>query len=95
MMPGIDPRIFPIEGDLHLEAVWYRERKIGDLVGYVQGLADLLELRNVVANDRQLVCLDGCRLDKDKDRPRVEFTLSRVEQTVSREPKDDDQQTLL
>lgn len=94
MMPGIDARIFPIEGDLHIQATFYRERAIGDLIGYMQGVADLLEKRQVIANDRQLVCWDGSRLDKDKERPRVELTLRRVEQGVSQQGGVDAQEVL-
>lgn len=69
---------YPIEAELHCCAVFYRERAIGDLTGYMQGLADLLEQRQIVKNDRQLVCWDGSRMDKDKERPRVELTLTEV-----------------
>ena len=91
MMPGIDPRIFPIKGELHIRATFYRESKIGDLVGFMQGIADLLEKRQVVVNDRQLVNWDGTRLDKDKSRPRVELTLSRATSVVPRSPENADQ----
>jgi len=69
---------YPIEGDVHVCATFYRQRAAGDLLGYEQGLADLLQDRKIVKNDRQIVDWDGSRLNKDKERPRVEFTLTEV-----------------
>lgn len=76
-----------IDCDVHITAVFYRERAAGDLLGYEQGLADLLEQRKVIVNDRQLVCWDGSKLDKDKERPRVELMLHRVGEDVPPETK--------
>jgi len=56
-------------------AVFYRDRNHGDAVGYYQGLADLLEKRGVLKNDRQIVDWRGSQLLKDSRRPRVELTL--------------------
>lgn len=53
-----------------------RDADRGDLVGYLQGLADLLEKRGVVANDKWIQSWDGSRLAKDKANPRVELTLT-------------------
>ena len=79
MTPGIDPSEFPIAVDLHIKAVVYRQRAVGDWLGFMQGLADLLQDRNVVVNDRQFICWDESRLDKDRDNPRVEVTLRELE----------------
>jgi len=57
-------------------AHFYRDANRGDAVGYYQGLADLLEKRGIISNDKWLVGWDGSRLLKDKDNPRVEITLT-------------------
>ena len=57
-------------------ATFYRDRNTGDAVGYYQGLADLLQKRGVISDDKWLVSWDGSRLKKDADNPRVEITLS-------------------
>jgi Holliday junction resolvase RusA-like endonuclease len=59
-------------------ARFYRDADRGDLVGYQQGLADLLEKRGVLKNDRQIVSWDGSRLLKDATHPRVELWLKEV-----------------
>lgn len=56
-------------------AKFYRDANRGDAVGYYQGLADLLEKRGVIKNDRQIVDWNGSELLKDSTRPRVELTL--------------------
>jgi hypothetical protein len=58
--------------------LFYRDAERGDAVGYYQGLADLLEKRGVVANDRLIMSWDGSRLLKDSANPRVELTLEEV-----------------
>lgn len=63
-------------------ALFYRDAKRGDAVGYYQGLADLLEKRGVIPDDKWLVAWDGSRLEVDRDNPRVEITL-----TPLKEPK--------
>jgi hypothetical protein len=64
-----------LTADVNLRAVFYRERRVGDLLGYLDGLADLLEQRRIVVNDRQFVGFDGSRLDYDKGNPRVELVM--------------------
>ena len=51
--PGIHPVGYPV----NCRALFYRDRRIGDAVGYYQGLADLLEKRGVVEDDKWIVCL--------------------------------------
>lgn len=63
---------------LNATALFYRDRDVGDAVGYYQGLADLLEKRGVVANDKWIRSWDGSRLLKDAANPRVELTLTPV-----------------
>lgn len=59
-------------------AIFYREKDLGDAVGYYQGLADALEAAGVVTDDKWIVQWDGSRLRKDKQRPRIEVTLTAV-----------------
>lgn len=64
-----------IDESVNCRALFYRDADRGDAVGYYQGLADLLEKRGIVADDRQIVSWDGSRLLKDATNPRVELTL--------------------
>ena len=69
---------FPVSGDVNCRALFYRDANRGDAVGFYQGLADLLEKRGVLVNDRQIVSWDGSRLLKDAANPRVEIELTEV-----------------
>ena len=70
-----DPRVYPIESLVSIEALFYRQADVGDASGYYQGLADLLEKRKILKNDKQIKHWDGTRMLKDKDSPRVEVTI--------------------
>lgn len=59
-------------------AIFYREKHLGDAVGYYQGLADALEAAGVVANDGWIKRWWGSDLAKDKSRPRIEVTLTAI-----------------
>lgn len=63
---------------MNAAAIFYRDADRGDAVGYYQGLADLLQQRGIVANDKFLVSWDGSRLLKDAADPRVELVLTPV-----------------
>jgi Holliday junction resolvase RusA-like endonuclease len=65
--------IGPLTEPVHVKATFYREANRGDLIGYMQALADVLEEAGVLANDRQIVCWDGTTMTKDAESPRVEF----------------------
>lgn len=69
----------PIRYDVNCRAVFYRDAAVGDAVGYYQGLADILEVLQVVDDDKRIVSWDGSRLDKDARRPRVEVELREVQ----------------
>ena len=69
-----------LTGPVLVEAVFYRETNVGDLVGYMQALADCLEKAKVVENDRQIVGWPmprdgGLPLRKDAKRPRIELVV--------------------
>lgn len=64
------------ERPMHCMALFYRQADTGDLVGYQQGLADILEETGVITNDRFIVSWDGTRLLVDRACPRVELVLA-------------------
>jgi hypothetical protein len=68
----------PGTGAVNCRAIFYRDANRGDAVGYYQGLADLLQKRGIVADDKLIVSWDGSRLAVDRKRPRVEITLTEV-----------------
>lgn len=65
----------PLTGPVNCAAVFYRDRASGDLVGYQQGLADVLEKLGAIENDAQIQGWDGSRLAVDTACPRVELRL--------------------
>lgn len=82
---------------VNCKALVYRKRKAGDLLGYLQAIADFLELCQscrqrkcskrclmrlpIIENDRWIVGWDGSRMLHDKLMPRVEITLERIDGT--------------
>lgn len=66
----------PLIGRVAVRALFYRERNVGDLVNYLQALADALEHAGVVQNDRLIVSWDGSRLLKDASSPRIEVEIT-------------------
>lgn len=69
----------PIEEMCNCKAVFYRDARRGDAVGYYQGLADLLEKRGVLANDKQILSWDGSRMLIDRENPRTEVELEVID----------------
>lgn len=67
------------EAPVSVAAVFFRDRNVGDLVNYLQALADALEHAGVVTNDRLIVSWDGSRLAKDAECPRIELTVAPFE----------------
>ena len=49
---GRTPRM---TGPVRVSATFYRDRNAGDLVGYMQALADALQKAGVLVDDRQIV----------------------------------------
>ena len=60
-------------------ALFYRDADRGDAIGYLTGLADVLEYLGVVSNDRLLARWDGSEMLVDRKNPRVEITLTAIE----------------
>ena len=73
----------PLDVPVNLTAIVYREKNIGDLIGYLQAIADALETAKVVTNDRLIVGFDGCRMTKDAVNPRVELTVTPLAQEAA------------
>lgn len=63
---------------VNMAAIVYRAKAVGDLLNYLAAVSDALEAAGVVTNDRLIVSLDGSRMLKDADRPRVEVELTVV-----------------
>jgi hypothetical protein len=80
----VQPKLWsPLTYPMNCAAVIYLgSRQHGDALGYLQGLADLLEARQVIANDRFIATWDGSRLVHDGSTPRVELTLEPVPLTL-------------
>lgn len=66
----------PITTRVSARALFYlTPRQGGDAHGYYQGLADFLQDRGILHNDRLIRHWDGSRLLVDRARPRVELEL--------------------
>jgi hypothetical protein len=72
----------PLAAPMNLRAVFYRDADRGDLIGYLQGLCDLLESRAIIANDELIESFNGSKMLLDRNYPRTELWL---EPTVSEE----------
>lgn len=66
----------PLAVALNCSAWFYREKNIGDAVGYYQALADALQEARIVVDDILIVSWDGSRMKKDARSPRIEVTLT-------------------
>lgn len=61
---------------VQVTATFYREKNLGDLIGFMQMLADCLEKAGIVENDRLVMSWDGTRMSKDADNPRTELEVT-------------------
>lgn len=68
----------PIRVPVNCRALIYRDRLVGDAVGFYQAIGDFLEAAGIVENDRLIQSWDGTRLLKDAARPRIELMLEEV-----------------
>lgn len=62
----------------NMRATVYRDADRGDLLNFLAAVSDVLENAEVVADDKQIVAVDGSRLDLDRVNPRVEITLTEM-----------------
>lgn len=67
-----------IAAPMNCRALIFRDKLIGDAVGYYQGIADFLEGAGIFTNDKFIVSWDGSRLLKDAHTPRIELELTQV-----------------
>ena len=92
--------VLPIKNKIQVRALFYRDRDVGDLIGYEQALADYLQepkqspknpgklVRNgagVIKDDRQIASWDGSRLMKDAKNPRIECEISTLDDGFQQE----------
>lgn len=68
----------PLTSPVNCAAVFFRKTAVGDLVGYMQGLADLLQDGGILTDDKLIVSWNNTRLDKDAVKPRVEVLLTSI-----------------
>ena len=66
----------PISEPVNCAAVFFRDRDQGDLIGFIQGIGDLLQERGVITDDVILRSFNGSRLALTDGRPRVEVELT-------------------
>jgi Holliday junction resolvase RusA-like endonuclease len=60
---------------VRVTAVFFRDRKSGDLDNYEKGFGDFLQRARLLSNDKLIASWDGSRLDVDRERPRVEVEI--------------------
>lgn len=72
----------PIAAPVRIAATFFRARRTGDLVNFLQAVADVLEDAGVVVDDKWIVSWDGSRLDHDPKCPRVEVVIAPLEGVV-------------
>lgn len=66
---------FPIQYAVNVKATFWRDAERGDLVGYLQALADTLQHAGIVADDVLIRGWDGSRAFKDAENPRIEVEI--------------------
>lgn len=81
---GVGQRALPISDDVVVCAAFYRDAATGDLLGYQDALADILQVAGILENDRLIVHWprppDGrLPLRKSAERPRTELTIEILE----------------
>lgn len=65
----------PIAVPVAVDAQVYRFKAQGDLINYLQCIADALEYGRVLANDSLILSWDGSRMHVDVAHPRVELVI--------------------
>lgn len=76
----------PIDFPINLQAVFYREKAYkSDLVNYMQALCDALVKAEFIKDDNVNIVqsIDGSRVYTDKENPRIEVTVTKVEEDGS------------
>lgn len=65
-------------GPVNMAAVVYREKAVGDLLNFLAAVSDALEEAGIVTDDKFITQVDGSRLAKDADHPRVEIIITEL-----------------
>lgn len=76
----------PLKSPLNMRATVHRDRRVGDLVNYLQAVCDLLQANlgtvdrpvYLLTDDKWVQGFDGSRLAHDPARPRVEVHLEEL-----------------
>lgn len=79
----------PLKGPVEVRAIFYRDAQRGDLLGFLQAIADWMQApvtrlyngvprvtrqgAGIICDDVQIVSWDGSRLEKDAANPRVDI----------------------
>lgn len=63
---------------VNVRAVVYRDALRGDLIGFLQGIADAMQEAKVLVDDELICGWDGSRLAKDATNPRVEIWIEKL-----------------
>lgn len=71
---GKEPLLVPVR----MTATLYCERRGADMLNLLAAVSDALEAAGIIANDRQVVSVDGSRMLKDAERPRVEVEVEAI-----------------
>ena len=79
---GVGVRWRAVAEPVNCRAVFYRDANRGDLLGYQQGLADLLQEWEILADDLWIQGWDGSRLAVDRAQPRVELELTPLQPSL-------------
>lgn len=68
--------VLRIARPVNVRALFYRDRAIGDVAGFIQGLGDILQECEIVENDKWIESWDGTRRLKDAADPRTEVEIT-------------------
>jgi hypothetical protein len=68
----------PYDFPVNCRALFYRDKDVGDAVGFYQALADCIQDAGILVNDRLIEQWDGSRLLVDKTNSRIEVELEPI-----------------
>lgn len=71
-------------GALHVMALVYRDRNVGDLDNFLHSVGDALQKAGVILNDKQIESWDRSRKLIDRERPRVEVYIEPFDEEKTR-----------
>lgn len=71
-----------LDGPLHVKALFYRARNVGDLDNFCAAVGDFLQAAKVIKNDSQIESWDHSRKLIDKSNPRVEIEITTYEEVT-------------